>query len=381
MAPKRKAANPPAAAEPAPKRSTRSSVASTSVAAPPAPAPAKKAAAPRKKKQEVVELTSSDADDMIVEEPRPKVKKAPAPKKAAAATAPAAVKPAPAVKPPPAAKKDKVKPVVEKKKPAVKSASKAAAPVSVASTSASASGSNSIDQGYGSGGQGLPSTSTTPLPEVPKPVKSKPKSPRKPVSWEQGLKDWFAEYADPDDPNKIAGDGIERMFEEMDVSMDGALPFVLAYKVRAQPGTFGSYHFDDFQSHFREPKVNSNATLKAYLTAAEKALFSSASTPDYREFYKFVWTYVKEEGQKSLAGEMASALWGIVLAPKYKLAKSFVEYTTSLGANFKGVSSDVWTQLLEFVESTDENLADYNEMDAWPSVIDAFVEWKQAKAT
>ena len=36
----------------------------------------------------------------------------------------------------------------------------------------------------------------------------------------------------------------------------------------------------------------------------------------------------------------------------------------TLGAGFKGVSSDLWHQLLEFAKSTDENLAGFNEMDA-----------------
>lgn len=105
---------------------------------------------------------------------------------------------------------------------------------------------------------------------MPRP-KPKPKSPKKPVSWEQGLKDWFAEYED--EPGKMGGDGIERLFLNMDVSMEGPAPFILAYKVGAKPGTvsffvaatrgdhelisfvqFGSFAFDDFQTTFREPK-------------------------------------------------------------------------------------------------------------------------------
>lgn len=35
-----------------------------------------------------------------------------------------------------------------------------------------------------------------------------------------------------------------------------------------------------------------------------------------RSFYSFLFPYLKEEGQKSLNGEMAVAVWGIVLGPK-----------------------------------------------------------------
>lgn len=48
-----------------------------------------------------------------------------------------------------------------------------------------------------------------------------------------------------------------------------------------------------------------------------------------------------------------------------------------LGPGFKGVSSDVWQQLLAFCDSVDESLEGYSEYDAWPTVIDSFVEWKK----
>lgn len=50
---------------------------------------------------------------------------------------------------------------------------------------------------------------------------------KKPVSWEQGLKDWFAEYEEADEPGKMGGEGIETLFEEMGVSMEGVRDFPL----------------------------------------------------------------------------------------------------------------------------------------------------------
>lgn len=41
------------------------------------------------------------------------------------------------------------------------------------------------------------------------------------MSWEEGLKEWFARFEDEDDHSKMGGDGIEKLFEEMDVSMEG----------------------------------------------------------------------------------------------------------------------------------------------------------------
>lgn len=37
----------------------------------------------------------------------------------------------------------------------------------------------------------------------------------------------------------------------------------------------------------------------------------------------------------------------------------------------------MWSQLLGFCASVDTDLTGYSEYDAWPTVIDSFVEWKK----
>lgn len=48
----------------------------------------------------------------------------------------------------------------------------------------------------------------------------------------------------------------------------------------------------------------------------------------FKQFYAYLFNFLKTEGQKSLSGEMATAVWGIVLARRFEIAKEFVEYTT-----------------------------------------------------
>lgn len=45
-----------------------------------------------------------------------------------------------------------------------------------------------------------------------------------------------------------------------------------------------------------------------------------------RNFYTFLFPFLKDDGQKSLPGELAVAVWGIVLAPRWGVAKKFVEF-------------------------------------------------------
>lgn len=61
-------------------------------------------------------------------------------------------------------------------------------------------------------GEGLDSTST-PAPEAPK----RPKK----VPFEDAFSRFFAQYASAAEPDQMDGEGIEQLFKDMDLSMDG----------------------------------------------------------------------------------------------------------------------------------------------------------------
>ncbi|KAK4332751.1 Defective in cullin neddylation protein [Rhodotorula toruloides] len=201
----------------------------------------------------------------------------------------------------------------------------------------------------------------------------------KPLPFEEAFPAWFSQFAEEGEPDKMGGEGIEKLFEDMELSMEGAHPFILAYRVGAALGTFGSFLRDDFKRTFQPFNIASSAALSGWLAKAHDEIMDSADEYEFRRFYAFVFPFLKNEGAKTIPGEMAVAMWGTVLAPKYPLAESFVEYATSQGEKFKAVSLDVWTQLLEFCETVQPDLTGWSEDDAWPSTIDSFVEWKKQK--
>ncbi|BGO89723.1 hypothetical protein NBRC10512_004378 [Rhodotorula toruloides] len=199
------------------------------------------------------------------------------------------------------------------------------------------------------------------------------------LPFEEAFPAWFSQFAEEGEPDKMGGEGIEKLFEDMELSMEGAHPFILAYRVGAAPGTFGSFSRADFKRTFEPFNIASSPALSDWLAKAHDEIMDSADEYEFRRFYAFVFPFLKNEGAKTIPGEMAVAMWGTVLAPKYPLAESFVEYATAQGEKFKAVSLDVWTQLLEFCESVQPDLTGWSEDDAWPSTIDSFVEWKKQK--
>ncbi|GAA5835373.1 hypothetical protein JCM9279_004522 [Rhodotorula babjevae] len=250
------------------------------------------------------------------------------------------------------------------------------------------------------------STPAESLAEAPK--KKKDKKPPKELPFDEALPLWFAHFADKGDKTKMDGDGIEKLFSDMDLSMDGAYPLILAWKVGAKPGTFGAFYLSDFERAFRQDKIASSDKLKAFLVQQEQVLLkprvggkgkevaapgpSSDSEDLYRgpdadtvanlsfqQFYAFLLPFFRAEGAKTLTAEAAKAMWTVVLAPKYALAQGFVDFAEDQGDKFKAVSTDLWTQLLDFCETVEPDLTGWSEDDAWPSAIDAFVEWKREK--
>ncbi|GAA5878266.1 hypothetical protein JCM16303_002708 [Sporobolomyces ruberrimus] len=253
--------------------------------------------------------------------------------------------------------------------------------------------------------------------------------PPPPPSYEQVLQTWFSQFLDSNCQDaletetetdqlasdyaakeeevvgpdmKMSGSGIEKLFGQMPetVSMEGVEPFVLAWNVGAQPGTFGSFAYKDFEKTFKPLDIRTTASLASHLERLKSQLYSPPSTEPthssspsvpkstnetkdqktlFKSFYEFLFPFMKEEGSRTLTKDTAIAVLELVLSEKFELGREFVEFAKEQGDKFKSVSQDVWNQLLEFLETVGDDLSGWSEMDAWPLTIDQFVEWKQSK--
>lgn len=71
------------------------------------------------------------------------------------------------------------------------------------------------------------------------------------MPFDQAFDEWFSEYADSDDPDKMDGEGIERLFQDMNLTMEGVAPFVLAWKTEAPPSSMGSFQKSNMRINLR----------------------------------------------------------------------------------------------------------------------------------
>ncbi|KAG6821058.1 hypothetical protein H0H93_007217 [Arthromyces matolae] len=270
----------------------------------------------------------------------------------------------------------------------------------------------------------IPETATpTTINEPPISAKPQPQSRAAPneVYSPERAETLFKNYEDPEEPNVIGADGFSRLCTDADISMDGALPLILAWqfgtkemmKITAdewQKGT-GSLKIsnlpalntavkdlEDLLIHHKHPSTK-KGKKDTYDKAAYKR-YSESVKASFNQLYMFCFTLVKPAQSKNIDMETATALWSVLLAPKYPLMAEVVTYigvrvsfintlTHTLTiydvqdnlTAYRAANKDLWSMMLEFCETVNPNLSDYESDGAWPTLLDNFVTWKKNSPT
>ncbi|KAJ3433331.1 rp42 related [Anaeramoeba flamelloides] len=71
---------------------------------------------------------------------------------------------------------------------------------------------------------------------------------------------------------------------------------------------------------------------------------------------------------------IAVALWPLLYKDKFKLLDKWLEFWKLEENKKKTISEDLWDTLSEF-SRTIKSVEDYDPMEAWPALLDEFIEW------
>ncbi|KAF8162868.1 Cullin binding-domain-containing protein [Crassisporium funariophilum] len=168
---------------------------------------------------------------------------------------------------------------------------------------------------------------SVPVVKPASPVRKIPKN--EPPFTHQRALDLFKTYADGDDANVIGPEGFERLCAEADIPLDGALPLILAWQM--------------------ESKEMAKITKEEWVKGTSSLKYTSV------------------------------ALWSVLLVPKYPIMAEVLEFINERGS-YKATNKDLWSMMLEFCETVNPNLQDYEADGAWPTLLDDFVIWKKSRA-
>ncbi|KAF9030782.1 Cullin binding-domain-containing protein [Panaeolus papilionaceus] len=244
-----------------------------------------------------------------------------------------------------------------------------------------------------------PTAFVKPNPPVKK-VETKKSTKLEPYSPKRAL-DLFNEFADSDDPDVIGPEGFESICQKANLAMDGALPLIFAWQFEAKE--MAKISKGEWEAGTAALRVSSIPALALVISELDDLLMqnkppakpAAAKELDYdrtrynmyshniksgfQKLYQFSFNLVKPEASKNIDMETSVAFWSVLLAPKFPLMKEVIEFIVEKNS-YKATNKDLWSMMLEFCETVTPNLDNYEADGAWPTLLDDFVAWKQAKS-
>lgn len=171
---------------------------------------------------------------------------------------------------------------------------------------------------------------------------------------------------------RIEAEGIIRLCQ--DLSLDPMDPVTLVLSMKMNADTMGQYTKEEFHRGMRVMGSDDIDKLKAKIPALRSEYQSPSG---FKNVYEFSFHFAKEPNAKALALDTAIAMWKVLMGDKWCFTDEWCDFLQK--THGKAISNDTWSQVLEFQIQVGANLESYNPNDAWPYLIDEFVEMKLEK--
>jgi len=82
---------------------------------------------------------------------------------------------------------------------------------------------------------------------------------------------------------------------------------------------------------------------------------------------------------KQIEMESACALWEMLLSSRCTFVKEWINFLQTEKKSLNAVTRDTWNLFFDLVKSTRGDLKNFEDDGAWPSLVDAFMAFKQKK--
>jgi len=182
-------------------------------------------------------------------------------------------------------------------------------------------------------------------------------------------------HADPEDPTKISGNRLVYLLEHLHLPFDSVLVLILAWKCEARI----QCEFTDieFFTGLAALKIKRIDCIKERLIECEKYL--NEHPDEMEQLYRYCFNYAREPQSINLPLSTAAIYWNMILRNKFKHLDLFVYYLKQ--TKVKVINRDLWNMLWIFAQTIDDEMTNYDMYDAWPTLLDEFVQWYRDRKT
>lgn len=195
----------------------------------------------------------------------------------------------------------------------------------------------------------------------------------------------FDKYKDPDSPNVILIEGTLAYLEDLGFDPEDLISLTLAYVLKSpQTGEFNRLDFLDVWSGLG---ISSLKGMKKHVISEHQRINSTPS--EFERFYQYVFDFIRgaDTRIKTIGYEDAILYWKLLFSTQQSMVSAqdmLGHWYTFVSANNRNITKDAWNMFYKFVIQVlvpdPIALSGYDEMSAWPSVVDEFMEWLQENA-
>ncbi|XWS70365.1 hypothetical protein CRYUN_Cryun03dG0041800 [Craigia yunnanensis] len=174
----------------------------------------------------------------------------------------------------------------------------------------------------------------------------------------------------------IDPDGIEALCSDLGVDYTDVRILMLAWKLKAEKQ--GYFTQDEWRTGLKSLGVDSLSKLKKSLPELENEV---GKPSNYEDFYSYAFRYcLTEEKQKSVDIESICELLNLVLGDQFRPQVDLLIEYLKVQSDYKVINLDQWINFLRFCkEISFSDLENYDATQAWPLILDNFVEWMREK--
>lgn len=185
----------------------------------------------------------------------------------------------------------------------------------------------------------------------------------------------FEKYKDEEE-DCVLSEGIEEFCMDLQLKPDEFKVLVLAWQFGAEQ--MCRFTRTEFINGCKALKTDS---CKGIQTKLPELVAQVAAEPElFKDLYKFTFKFGLDSsnGQRILPIEMAVSLWLLVFSqndPQPPILKRWLHFLEK-HPQVRGIPRDTWNMFLNFVTTVGNDLTQYDDTEAWPSLFDDFVEFE-----
>lgn len=175
-----------------------------------------------------------------------------------------------------------------------------------------------------------------------------------------------------DDGAMMQENGTMKLCEDLDVTPEHVLMLTVAWKLNCK--AMGEITLEEWMEGMSKLECDNPAKLQAKLPALHAEINNQPTMKSlFRYAYDFARSINENVAQRTIDRETATHMLNVLLRGRWVGLAKFLQYLED--TDVKVMNKDQWCSVYEFSHTILLDFSNYDDMEAWPIMLDEYVEW------